>query len=417
MTNIDDSLNNTTDKISDDTFNLSLFQVSNYSLLDSVDITHQMAEQLEIQLKQMNKLFTSLKIPDVIKDLPEFHGDKDTLHEFISNVDEIIDLCKELLTEDQEIPTAFLRAIRNKIKGQANKDIFNYGTFTTWDKLKVDLITHYSDKRSEVSLIRDLHSTLQGINSTEVYYTNVLKVQTALINQVRLKENDVKVKEKLYKEMCLSQFLANLREPLGSIIRSRDPKTLPEAFEFCTTEENMYYQKNRLSIRPQYNWPNNLNIPQIRQTNYQFRQNYQVRPPIQNNVNPTSNNWHYIPQRYQLPPQNYQFHPQNYQLPPQNFTRQPISQNFKQLTYNPPVITDSNIKKEKFAPHNYQNRQIKQEKDTKLYNTEITEISNESDLEIKPDEEIYEAPHDNEENIQHEYYCNNEEFFLQEASE
>lgn len=397
----DDSLdlNSTVNTIPSDTFNLSRFEITDESLLDSsLNITIDMAEQLELQLQQMNKLFASLKIPDVIKDLPEFHGDKDTLHEFISNVDEIIKLCQELLTEDQKIPTAFLRAIRNKIKGQANKDIFNYGTFTTWDKLKNDLITHYSDKRSEISLIRDLHSTLQGVNSTEHYYTNVLKIQTALINQVRLKDTDVKVKERLYKDMCLSQFIANLREPLGSTIRSRDPKTLPEAFELCTNEENMYYQKYRLPARIQPSCSNNPYIPQNRQ-NYQFRQNYFVRPAMSPII--PQNNWQYMPQRYQLTQPNY--------------IRQPNTQNLKQITNNPPIIASPNQENQIFSQKNYLPKQIKQEKNTKLYNAEITEITNE-ELEIEHEKQNYVIPEDIEEN-QQDYYDDNEDFFHLQASE
>lgn len=53
-----------------------------------------------------------------------------------------------------------LRTIRNKIVGPANEALNMYGTPSIWENIKQNLITHYSDKRSETLLIRDIPQIL-----------------------------------------------------------------------------------------------------------------------------------------------------------------------------------------------------------------------------------------------------------------
>lgn len=202
---------------------------------------------LEAQMAALNTLLSQMKIPDPIKNLPTFSGTRNTLNDFIQNVDEIITHTEQVMGKGQ-IPVTFLRAIRNKIIDDADNVLTMYGTTTDWTQIKANLKSHYADKRNETSLTRDLHMLHQGNHSIEQYYGSIMDIQSTIINNIRLSaaEQVVKdTKEVLYREMCLSSFLAGLKEPLGSMIRSRNPLTIAEAFNMCIVEQNMYYMKNK----------------------------------------------------------------------------------------------------------------------------------------------------------------------------
>lgn len=314
---------------------------------------------------EMNKIFSSFKTPDIIKELPDFNGELEYLHQFIQNVDEIIKLCKEALPKDEEIPLTFIKAIKNKIKGNANKVLASIDYTNNWNIIKQTLIDHYADKRTEVALIRDLHRTRQGLLTSKQFYDKILEIQIALTARAKLEHCNNGIKEELFKQMCLSQYIANLREPLGSNIRARDPEDLNTALEFCVTEENMYYIKYKPTIRTQNNWQ-------------------QKTPP--NWRNPTPNN--FVPSnliKVNNPEKTFrQFTPKTEKTNTPNIQKHMKFNNEKQYKYKPI---------------------IKQEK--LLYNTEAEEDEN-----YEEPEELEEAPENEDENENV-----NEEFFLEEASE
>lgn len=212
-------------------------------------------------------IFNSLRIPDAIKDLPKFDGNPRLLNEFINNVEEILLYIRG--SDNTPYGQILLRAIRNKIEGQANEILNMYGTPLIWDEMKNNLIMHYADKRTETSLIRDLHNAVQLIKTTEAFYGEIIEIQSALCNNILLNERDtnvVQAKKELYAEMCLNSFLTGLNEPLGSRIRTMQPQSLATALSFCIKEQNIYYQRNRQQQRNQYKPYNRQN-----QNNYQHR--------------------------------------------------------------------------------------------------------------------------------------------------
>jgi len=231
-------------------------------------------------------IFNALKIPDAIKTLPTFDGNPRLLFEFINNVEEILSLVKD--TDNTPQGRIFLRAIRNKIEGGANEVLNMYGTQLVWDEIKSNLILHYSDKRTETSLIRDLHKLQQNRNSIEHFYSEVIELLSTLMNNVRIHEKDENViasKKELFSEMCLTAFLSGLREPLGSSIRAMRPKTLAEAFSFCIKEQNIFYSRfSSNSKRARYD--NNQTKPQYNNFNKFHKNNSQ---PQNNTNNNTSN--------------------------------------------------------------------------------------------------------------------------------
>lgn len=253
----------------------------------------------KMQIENITALVNTFKIPDAIKDLPRYEGNRHTLYDFIDNVDEIIKECGKIVGEGN-IPVTFKRAIRNKITGEADEVLTMYGTPLCWPSIRENLINHYADKRNETSLIRDLHMIHQGVDTLEKYFSRIIDIQSTILSHIRLNECDAnvsKAKEQLYRDMCLSTFLAGLREPIGSMIRAWQPKTINEAFSLCMTEQNMHYLKNKTqthvpAVTPnrilyQQPFPNLVRQPYINQPHrLQMMQNsQQSRPDYQQHRN------------------------------------------------------------------------------------------------------------------------------------
>lgn len=81
-----------------------------------------------------NDIFNSLRIPDAIKDLPKFDGNPRLLYEFLNNVEEILLYIRG--TDNTPYGQILLRAIRNKVEGQANEVLNMYETPLICDEIK-----------------------------------------------------------------------------------------------------------------------------------------------------------------------------------------------------------------------------------------------------------------------------------------
>ena len=273
-------------------------QQSNMSLVQENQTagTSQSTQNQQTRQPQNNStdIFNCLRIPDAIKDLPKFDGNPRLLHEFISNVEEILLYIRGCDNTPQGL--ILLRAIRNKIDGQANEVLNMYGTSLNWDDIKTNLISHYSDKRTETSLIKDLHSLRQYGKPVEKFYSEILEIQASLANNVSIHETDknvISAKRDLFSEMCLNSFLSGLREPMGSIVRAMRPESLPMALDYCIREQNIHYLRND-TLRQKFSTPkpNFRNGPYPRQiANYNtvrpYNNNYAYRDF--NNTQPRNN--------------------------------------------------------------------------------------------------------------------------------
>lgn len=351
------------------------------NLVNKIDLTEEMTEQ------QLNTLVNHLKLPDCIKDLPVYKGNRTGLHDFIENVDEIVKLCEELIGRGK-IPSTYLRAIRNKIQGEADEVLTMYGTELRWETIKNNLVNHYSDKRNETSLIKDLHSLYQGNDTIERFFSRIIEIQSALITHVKLHDADEtvrKAKETLYTEMCLNSFLAGIKEPLGSMIRARKPTNIADAYNLCIAEQNMFYLKNKMttsstSNNNQYKKPlpplpsRNIHLnPQIFQNRFEQKQNqpnYYNHQPFKPNYNTTF--------RHNFQPT---FKPPAI-LPPKISNPEPmdtrsIQEPYKQYSIYPPQnrLPNVNQHSNKF---NFQSSGPPRFKSKEIYNIEIDPETTES---------------------------------------
>ncbi|XP_059221400.1 uncharacterized protein LOC131996010 [Stomoxys calcitrans] len=95
---------------------LTTFEGSSCSILDQMN---QSTQPTQGPATNQVEIFNSLRIPDAIKDLPKFDGNQKLLYEFLNNVEEILLYIRG--TDNTPYGQILLRAIRNKIEGQANE--------------------------------------------------------------------------------------------------------------------------------------------------------------------------------------------------------------------------------------------------------------------------------------------------------
>ena len=192
----------------------------------------------------------SLQTPTTIRDLPTFDGNPIKLNQFLKTVDNIMPTLE--LARGSQSFNVWIQSIRSKIIGDADTVLELYGTDLSWSEIKQNLITHYNDKRDEVSLTRDLFKLSQS-GSYETFYAEVSHIIALLVNKLNLAENNANVKmakNRFYQEMGLKVFVAGLKEPLGPIIRAQAPETLREALRLCAEENNYNYVKNPFKTQP-----------------------------------------------------------------------------------------------------------------------------------------------------------------------
>lgn len=340
-----------------------------------------------------SQIVNCLKIPDAVKDLPKFDGNPRLLFEFINNVEEILSLTIGI--DGTAYSKILLRAIRNKIEGPANEVLNMYGTPLEWEHIRNNLILHYSDKRNETSLIRDLHNLRQHNSTVEKFYSEIIELQATMSNHIQIHEtnlNVVKAKSDLFSEMCLETFLTGLREPLGSTIRAMKPESLATAFSYCIKEQNISYAKNisHQMVKPKPN-VSQPNLPHFRQNTYQrpfFR-----NPPYQQyhknthqeGMTPNIQQKRFIPynQQHRTNP----FYTPNF--PPRQLT--PFNQQFRTPNPNPtnrpnpfkaePMDTSSGNTHLRRPPSRGPNQQQPQ---PKYFNKELFNVN-----ETNPQETIY----------------------------
>lgn len=262
----------------------------------------------------------SLQTPSTLRDLIPFDGNPIKLNQFLKAVDGVMPVLEQ--AKDSPMFELWMQSIRSKIIGDADTILELYGTGLDWDEIKSNLISHYSDKRDEISLTRDLFK-LSQTGTVLNLYENVSHIISLLVNQLVINEKDANVKrakQKFYQEMGLKVFVAGLKDPLGPIIRAQAPRTLKEALRLCSEETNYNYVQSSFKTMT----PHSGAIP--KQIVAQ-QQRPQYRPPMHQTPRAQSNDR----VQHQRPPYNPN---QNYfkpSYPPPNGT-QPYNNSYMRDT-------------------------------------------------------------------------------------
>lgn len=240
--------------------------------------------------------------PEYLKMIPEFSGESELLPRFI-------EICEKIVTKfyNAQDPTDFqneylMSSILAKVTGDAAIKISSC-LITNWAELKTALHNTYSDKRDVFSLGIEMTELKQGFRESVFdFYNNILtllNLQIAYLTIHLENANETAVLTAYLRKYALRVLLRGLREPIGSLMRTKNPADLNTALNMLTNdfqlEINNQNSKNHIS-QPKSkfnNYKGNLQMHKQHQifpkplplTNYPH--NYQPKP---RNMNTQSNN-------------------------------------------------------------------------------------------------------------------------------
>lgn len=235
--------------------------------------------------------------------IPEFHGEVELLSRFITTCDKLVSKFYNTADSNDFQNEYLMSSILAKIKGDAQNQITNC-IITTWDELKTALVTTYSDKRDIFTLTIELTHMKQMPNETAFDFynriNNNLNLQYAYIKN-KVGSTAHNAMQQFSHNLGLRVLLRGLREPLGPLIRTRDPKSLGEVLsllnnEFQIETTNFYTKTNNTNFHNNNNsnshHSNNTNLRNNNKTNsYNNSNNSQRNRSINhNNFQSTFNN-------------------------------------------------------------------------------------------------------------------------------
>lgn len=203
-------------------------------------------EQLREQLVQLQALVQgtghAYHIPDPIKQLSEYTGNKKELNAWLQEVDELFEEFK-IKGENgapDSINAHYLRAIKNKLKGEARTVVCANGNPDTLQELKRILRDNFGDQRDFVTNLNQLFHIRKGDKSNSKYFNEIKELNTKLKSNLQLHPLST---TELLEILTVTKFLDGISEPLASIIRNSKPKSLDDAYQSVVINQNAETRK------------------------------------------------------------------------------------------------------------------------------------------------------------------------------
>ena len=223
-------------------------------------------------------------IKEYLEIIPIFKGEKELLALFIKESEKIITYFYDASAPNNPRNDFITSRIRSKIQGEAALFLANK-TINNWDDLRASLICAYSDKRDDATLAVEIVKLDQGNDSAFEFYKKIQKLLNAQITYANLNYGVNNGLNSHFERVALKTLLNGLKDPLGALMRTKDPQNLDVALNLLTNT----YQKetnSQKTAKPQFSKPINNFMP--------FSQSFAVnnqRPIVQRNV-PFNNNFY-----------------------------------------------------------------------------------------------------------------------------
>lgn len=182
------------------------------------------------------------KIPDFVKDIKIFYGDPTKLTDWISDVDSIFRAYREKGATPVQI-SVLERTVRRKVDGEAANVLNSNNVLTNWADIKNTLILYYKDQRDVKTLDFQLtsirKSASENLNS---YYSRVNELLSLIIAQIQtdtVMSQNAAAHITYFREKSIDAFIRGLDKPLSILLKSTNPTTLSQAYNFCLEYFNM----------------------------------------------------------------------------------------------------------------------------------------------------------------------------------
>lgn len=299
--------------------------------------------------------------------IPAFRGEASEMAQFLKIIDTLHDQFYDNQNPHALQNFLLISSIRGKILPPAAQQIAASNP-QTFEEIRQAIVSSYADKRDDLTLILEL-ANLRQVEGEDAFKF-LEKVQTTLQTLVAYSSANDGPDESgtliaQYLKLGLRIFLLHVREPLGSVLRTRQPADLNEALGMMTNEYQLLSSSKKIYAQSsgQTKTPNNQprqfanNQPRQFTNNYtnnqprQYSNNYgnNVRPNAQN---PRNQNFHNQKQQ-QYSQQQPRSNVQTYNRPQGQNITQP-NQNFRPQGQNnfQPQQSQRNFSQNNFAPRN-----------------------------------------------------------------
>lgn len=177
--------------------------------------------------------------------IPEFRGEQNLVHRFIDISSKLINKFFDIANPENFQNELLLCNIISKIKSPAAEQISSYKV-TNFEELKSALLATYSDKRDIYTLTLEISRLKQGPSETCFHFVDrlqkLLNFQLAQISSFNETESSNTLCN-FAKNLSLRVLLQGLREPVGSLMRTRNPPDLATAVSLLTNDFQ-YYNSN-----------------------------------------------------------------------------------------------------------------------------------------------------------------------------
>lgn len=181
------------------------------------------------------------KIPQIVRDLPDFNGNPRDLSSWILDAEDVLELFQDMKTSFQY--HLLIKTIRRKIKGEANDALITSNTPTDWESIKEVLKLYYADKRDLMTLDNQLKSLGRSKQeSIESYYSRVRELVTLISSAISMDDQwkgHEQVLLRLYNQIALDTFVRGLGDPLSRFCKNFRPQNLAQAYNYCVDYLNL----------------------------------------------------------------------------------------------------------------------------------------------------------------------------------
>lgn len=220
-------------------------------------------EELKLLMQQGNHQVNPFQIPDPIKNMSEFSGNRKELSAWLEELEEVYDdyAIKGENGAPDILDSHYLRAIKNKIKGDARTILCANGNPKTIMGIKKILIENYGDQKDLTTNLTLLFHLRKGEKNNLKFFNDTKELNTRLKTNLQLKPMTV---NELIDIITITKYLDNIGEPLASIIRQSNPKTLEAAYQDVCINQNAEtrtkpfrnYEKPKHNGHPNYGGTN-----------------------------------------------------------------------------------------------------------------------------------------------------------------
>lgn len=271
------------------------------TLRNQVATLQQMVEHLQIQQQQGpnqssgNHYEALCKIPDPIKSIPKFDGNKKQLASWLNTAESTLMIFHGIVSEQQM--RIFTTAVFNKIEGKAKDILCLAGNPTTFEEVKLILVNALGDRQELTYYKSQLWQTkmTEGM-SIHRYYNKCKEIIQNIKTLAKQKQkylNNWEAINAFIEEDALAAFLSGLREPYFGYAQAACPEDMEAAYAFVCKFQSREVTASNMEINrkpPDRKFPRKEEYKPYREDHNKFNRDEHKKDGYNKNQNVQTKN-------------------------------------------------------------------------------------------------------------------------------